>query len=142
MAGPDVVPDVVPEGVPAVTAEVPADAAPASPTRTPPKLSVSVRRASTALVILATLASLYTLHLARDFIVPVVVAIVIAYLLDPMVEWLQRQRVPRAVGATVVLLGMLALLLCGAYLLQGRLNLSSTGCPPSPASSPARWANW
>ncbi len=87
-----------------------------------PQLADSARRSSTALVILATLASLYTLHLARDFIVPVVVAIVIAYLLDPMVEWLQRQHMPRAVGATLVLLGMLAVLLCGAYLLRSQVE--------------------
>ncbi|CAG2155763.1 Putative transport protein YhhT [Cupriavidus campinensis] len=122
VAGPDVVPEALAEGAPAAKAEVPVDAVPAAPVRITPKLSVSVRRASTALVILATLAALYTVHLARDFIVPVVVAIVIAYLLDPMVEWLQRQRIPRAMGATVVLLGMLALLLCGAYLLQGQIE--------------------
>lgn len=128
LAGPDIAPEAAPEATPEVTADVTPDVTPAAepapvtPPRAYPPSSVVLRRASTALVVLATLAALYTLHLARAFIVPVVVAIVIAYLLDPMVAWLQRQRVPRAIGATVVLVGALALLLCGVYLLQGQIE--------------------
>ncbi|WP_407935226.1 AI-2E family transporter, partial [Cupriavidus plantarum] len=81
-----------------------------------------VRRASIALVILATLASLYALHVARTFLVPVVMSIVLAYLLDPLVAGLQRVRVPRSVGATFVLLAMCTLLSCLAYLLQGQIE--------------------
>lgn len=80
------------------------------------------RRASIALVILATLACLYALHAARTFLVPVVMSIVIAYLLDPLVAGLQRYRVPRSVGATFVLLAMCTLLSCLAYLLQGQIE--------------------
>ncbi|WP_342049789.1 MULTISPECIES: AI-2E family transporter [unclassified Cupriavidus] len=80
------------------------------------------RRASIALVILATLACLYALHAARTFLVPVVMSIVIAYLLDPLVAGLQRYRVPRSVGATFVLLAMCSLLSCLAYLLQGQIE--------------------
>lgn len=98
-------------------------AAPASTglIRTPPVWASSLRRASIALVVLASLASLYALHVARAFVVPVVLAIVIAYLLDPLVAVLQRRHVPRVVGATVVLLGVVALMLCCAYLLQGQV---------------------
>lgn len=94
----------------------------AVPDATPPAWTLTLRRASTALTVLAALASLYALHVARDFIVPVVLSIVIAYLLDPLVALLQRQRLPRVVGATLVLLGLLALLLSSAYLLQGQVS--------------------
>ncbi|MDT6964662.1 AI-2E family transporter [Cupriavidus sp. SZY C1] len=107
-------------GSPALAA---AAAAPVTiPDFTPPPWTRSVRSGSLALIVLATLASLYALHVARAFVVPVVLAIVMAYLLDPMVALLQRQRVPRAVGATVVLLGLLGMVLCGAYLLEGQVS--------------------
>lgn len=91
------------------------------PDYTPPAWTLSLRRASVSLILLATMFSLYALHVARAFIVPVVLAIVVAYLLDPMVAALQRRRVPRAVGATLVLLGVMALVLSAAYLLQGQV---------------------
>ncbi|SDC97881.1 Predicted PurR-regulated permease PerM [Cupriavidus sp. YR651] len=107
------------------TSEVP-DKTPAAPTEpaedTPPAWTLSLRRASTALTILATLAALSALHIAQAFIVPVVVAIVMAYLLNPLVALLQRQRIPRAIGATAVLMGLLAIVLCCAYLLQGQVE--------------------
>ncbi|MWL87386.1 AI-2E family transporter [Cupriavidus sp. SW-Y-13] len=93
-----------------------------APDFSPPAWTSSMQRASVALIVLATLASLYALHVARAFVVPVVFAIVLAYLLDPLVAWLQRQHVPRLVGATVVLLGLLGLILCSAYLLQGQVS--------------------
>jgi predicted PurR-regulated permease PerM len=92
------------------------------PDYTPPAWTGALRSASLALVVLATLAFLYALHVARAFVVPVVLAIVIAYLLDPLVALLQRQRIPRAVGATLVLLGLLGLAMCCAYLLQGQVS--------------------
>lgn len=92
------------------------------PDYTPPAWTDSLRRASMAMVVLATLASLYALHVARAFVVPVVLAIVLAYLLDPLVALLERQRIHRLLGATVVLLGLLGLVLCGAYLLQGQVS--------------------
>ncbi|RDK10359.1 AI-2E family transporter [Cupriavidus lacunae] len=85
-------------------------------------VTTSLRRASTALVVLATLFSLYAMHIARDFLVPVVIAIVLAYLLDPLVCALQRLGLPRAVASTVVLLALLGALLSGAYLLQGQIE--------------------
>ncbi|SDP38855.1 Predicted PurR-regulated permease PerM [Ralstonia sp. 25mfcol4.1] len=93
-----------------------------SPDYTPPAWTQSLGRASSALVVLATLASLYALHVATAFIVPVVLAIILAYLLDPIVELLQRRHIHRAIGATLVLLSLLALALSGAYLLQGQVS--------------------
>ena len=108
----------------ALTGPVPvAPAAPViTPDYTPPAWTQSLGRASTALIVLATLASLYALHVATAFIVPVVLAIILAYLLDPLVALLQRRHIHRAIGATVVLLGLLALALSCAFLLQGQVS--------------------
>ncbi len=56
------------------------------------------------------LALLYTLHAARVFVVPVVMAALLNFLLRPTVRWLRRLRLPDAAGAAVVL----AILLGGA----------------------------
>ena len=118
---PDSVPEVFPET--ATTAIPVAAAAPVTvPDYTPPPWTRSLGRGSTALFVLTTLCSRYALHVARAFIVPVIVAIVLAYLIGPLVTLLERQHIPRAIGSTLVLLGLLALALSGAYLLQGQVS--------------------
>ncbi|WP_237717354.1 AI-2E family transporter [Cupriavidus basilensis] len=69
----------------------------------------------------AVLASLYTLHLASAFVIPVVLAVVVAYVLDPLVTILCGRRIPRVVGASLVLLALVAGVVCCAYLLQGQV---------------------
>ena len=59
-----------------------------------------------ALVGLFVLATLYTLRLARPFILPVVFALLLDFLLTPAVRWLRRLRVPEPVGAALVLLAL------------------------------------
>ncbi|GAB7545076.1 AI-2E family transporter [Cupriavidus sp. 8B] len=79
------------------------------------------RRGELALTILAVLASLYTLHLASAFVIPVVLAVVVAYMLDPLVTVLCGRRIPRVLGASLVLLALLAGVVCCAYLLQDQV---------------------
>lgn len=93
----------------------------ATPLATATPLDVSMRRGSIALCVLTALAVLYALHVARDFIVPVVVAIIIAYLLDPLVAALQRYRIPRPLGATLVLALLLGAVGWMAYLMQDQI---------------------
>ncbi|MFT4172579.1 MAG: AI-2E family transporter [Rhodocyclaceae bacterium] len=61
------------------------------------------RAVTVALVVLAVLASLFFLHWARSFLVPVVFGIVLALVCNPIVRRLGRWGVPRMVGATLVL---------------------------------------
>ncbi|CAJ96322.1 putative PurR-regulated permease PerM [Cupriavidus necator] len=100
-------------------------------------VTASLHRASVALVVLATLFSLYAVHIAREFLIPVVLAIVLAYLLDPLVCALQRLGLPRALAGTVVLLAVLSALLSGAYLLQGQVE-SIVNSLPETASKLSR----
>lgn len=58
---------------------------------------------STAMVILTSVAGLYFISWAQAVLLPLVVAILISYALDPMVTGLERFRVPRALGALLVL---------------------------------------
>jgi predicted PurR-regulated permease PerM len=82
----------------------------------------AIHRGSIALVVLATIATLYALQVAKPFIIPVVLAVLVTYLLDPLVSALHRRRVPRSIGATFVLLLLVAALLCLGYLVQGQIE--------------------
>ena len=74
----------------------------------------------TALLTLAVLATLFALKFAAGFIVPVVIAILLAYTLDPIVSAMARYRVPRWLGALVTLTAVV--FACGfwVYTLRGQ----------------------
>lgn len=69
----------------------------------PPAPTPLVRVSGFCLVTLTVLAVLFGLKAAQEFIVPVVMAIVVAYTLDPVVTLLERYRVPRSLGTVLVM---------------------------------------
>ena len=56
-----------------------------------------------ALTVLAAIALVAALYLARGFFVPLLIGILASYALHPLVDWLAACRVPRSVGAALVL---------------------------------------
>jgi predicted PurR-regulated permease PerM len=74
--------------------------------------------AQRALSILAVLALVWMLQFAQPVLVPLVLGILISYILEPAVAQLQKLRIPRVVGAAVVLLCAAAVLAGGMYLLS------------------------
>lgn len=63
-----------------------------------------------ALVVLAFLAVLYTLHIASAFFLPIVLAILLNLLLSPSVRWLRNHlRLPVPLGAGIVIVVLLSL---------------------------------
>jgi predicted PurR-regulated permease PerM len=59
------------------------------------------------LILLAVFASIWMLHWAREVCVPIMLGVLISYALSPVVNRLQYWRIPRAVGAAALLLGIL-----------------------------------
>lgn len=59
------------------------------------------------LLVLAVVATVGLAYALRRVLVPLLLAFLLAYALDPLVDRLQRLRVPRSVGAVVVVLGLL-----------------------------------
>lgn len=57
-----------------------------------------------SLSIIATVAFLFALQESQKFLIPMLFGIFIAYTLNPVVCWLERLRLPRVIGATVVML--------------------------------------
>lgn len=60
-----------------------------------------------ALLGLLTLGVFYTLYFARPVILPVVLAMLLAFVLDPVVGFFSRLRLPRALAAGLVIFGLL-----------------------------------
>jgi predicted PurR-regulated permease PerM len=75
--------------------------------------------AALALHALALFALVAALYLARGFFVPLLIGILASYALHPLVDWLERWRVPRSIGAALVLALMLGSLSWIGYSLSG-----------------------
>lgn len=73
---------------------------------------------SWALTVLAVLATFYTLYLAREFLLPVVLALLLALLLSPLVQALRHLRLPDAVSSAIVVLGLIGAVATTAYALS------------------------
>jgi predicted PurR-regulated permease PerM len=77
---------------------------------------LNVRTAS--LIVIAIAAMVFLLHYMSELLAPVAFGLLLFYALDPAVDGLERIRVPRWIGAAVVLGLTLATILGGAYALQ------------------------
>jgi predicted PurR-regulated permease PerM len=101
-------------------------------TRRPGPPTLGARPASsfvqTGLFILAIV---YTLRMARDFLLPLVLAVLLSFLLSPAMRILRRAHVPGAFGAALLLLGMIGALGLGAYSLAAPATLWMSKAPES-----------
>ncbi|MCA1246390.1 AI-2E family transporter [Massilia sp. MS-15] len=83
------------------------------------RLPLHVHARGLSLGILATLACVFALQWAQKFFVPFLLGIFIAYTLNPVVRWLERWRVKRVIGATLVTALILGAMGGTLYRLQG-----------------------
>jgi predicted PurR-regulated permease PerM len=86
-----------------VLARTPVD--PKAPPQVVVHLPADVR--NVALIVLAVIAVLAVLRWASALFIPLMVGLVCSYALSPVVDWLARAKVPRAVGAGVLILAIL-----------------------------------
>lgn len=105
-----------PEGIPPRT--------PADP-KAPPKVlldmpAVDVR--NMALMVLTAIAALAMLRWASGFFIPLMLGLVFTYALSPVVDWLARMRIPRALSAAVLILGILGAAGASVYSLTDEAN--------------------
>ena len=71
------------------------------------RLSMDVRGLAVAIV--TTVVVVFALQAAEKFFIPLLLGIIIAYTLNPLVVWLERIKIPRVVGTSIVML----VVLCG-----------------------------
>jgi predicted PurR-regulated permease PerM len=70
---------------------------------------------SISLTGLFVLAAFYTLYFARAFFLPIVLALMLSFLLSPVVRALNKLRIPNGLGAALVVFGLLGSLGLGIY---------------------------
>ena len=75
-----------------------------------------------SLTILATVAVIYTLDWAQPFFISLMMGVLIAYTLNPLVVALERIKIPRVLGASIVTVGVVCVLGLGAYALRGQVQ--------------------
>ncbi|WP_323144733.1 AI-2E family transporter [Massilia phyllosphaerae] len=85
------------------------------------RLPMHVNARGLSLGIIATVAFVYALQWAKNFFVPLLLGIFIAYTLSPVVRWLERWHIKRAIGATLVTGLILAGLALTVQRVQGEI---------------------
>ena len=71
---------------------------------------VSLDLRGLALAIVTIVVVVFALQWAEKFFIPLLLGIIIAYTINPLVVWLERMKIPRVVGTSVVMLAIL----CGS----------------------------
>jgi len=92
------------------------DVDPDAPPRVLLHMPVDVR--SLSLIVLTVLVSIYALHWASAILVPILLGVMFSYALTPLVDTLQRWRLPRAAGATLVLSAIVVVICWGGWQLS------------------------
>ncbi|HKT47596.1 MAG TPA: AI-2E family transporter [Candidatus Acidoferrales bacterium] len=90
-----------------------------SATETPPSI-VRITGSTFSLRVIAAAIILLFLYYAQGVVVTLLLSILLAYFLDPAVEFLERARVPRTIGATAMVLVLLAVFGAAGYGLWSR----------------------
>ena len=81
-------------------------------------LSMPVSIRSLSLAVIALLAGLFVLHWARAVFIPFMLGLILSYALSPIVNWMESRRVPRALGAGILILSLLAVMGTTTYALS------------------------
>ena len=120
------------------------EASPAHPVAATPDLQrtaeavESTRGRSVEVTILTALAVLYTLYFARQFLVPIVFALLLNFLLSPLVRRMHRWRIKAPVSAAILVLALVFALAEGAYQLAGPAQRWAMSAPQSFARAEER----
>lgn len=88
-----------------------------------------MRAPSIALVFLASLLGIAMLRWASAFFIPLMVGVLLSYALSPVVDGLERVRVPRSLSAAVLILGLLGVAAGSVYSFSDDVNLLVDSLP-------------
>ncbi|MEO8560614.1 MAG: AI-2E family transporter [bacterium] len=119
------------------TVDPAATATPAAPGAPPPDLGRtgdavdSTRGRSVQATVLTTLALLYTLYFAREFLVPIIFALLLNFLLSPLIRRLVRLHIKPPISAAVLVLLLIGAVGEGAYQLSGPAQRWAMTAPQS-----------
>jgi hypothetical protein len=120
-------------------AEPPAEPPAPEPERVLLHMPVDVR--SAALAVLAVMAVVFTLHWAKAVFVPLMLSLLLTYALAPLVDWLERWKISRWIGAAVILLGLGGGVGWAGYSLSGSASELLDTLPPRSCAGPCAAAD-
>jgi predicted PurR-regulated permease PerM len=95
------------------------------------ELKLPVHVHNVPMVLVAIFVVIYFLHWAKSFLIPLMVGILIAYMLSPVVGWIERLRIPRAVAALLVLSAFIAPTVTAAFFMADDAVQLLEGLPVS-----------
>ena len=75
-----------------------------------------------ATLILAAVALVFALDWAQSFFISLLLGILFTYTLSPLVAWCEQIGIPRAAGASLVMMGVVLALVLGTYSLRGQVG--------------------
>jgi len=93
-------------------------------------------------VVLLLVGLIWILSLTQVIVVPVIVAGVVAAVAEPLVSWLKGRRVPRALGAALVLLAIVAAGALAAYLVLRGVGTEASGISDHLTAGADRIEGW
>lgn len=118
-AKPESTPNLVPLQLDASAAQTPHQAMPGAPALADlSALNAPVNIRSVSLAVIALFAGVYVLYWAKAVFIAFMVGLVLSYALSPLVNWLEARRIPRALGAGVLLLSLFGVVGTTAYALS------------------------
>jgi len=88
----------------------------------PARVHLPFETRSTALTVLCCLGLVFALDWGHKFFIPLFLGILIAYTLNPLVNGLEKIRLPRWLGATIVTAGTVCVLALGSYSLRDEMQ--------------------
>jgi predicted PurR-regulated permease PerM len=89
------------------------------------------RSQSIETTVLTVLAVLYTLYVAREFLIPIVFALLLNFLLSPVIRQLTRLRIKPPLGAAIVVVLLIGAVGGGVYQLAGPAQRWAASAPQS-----------
>lgn len=92
------------------------------PTLRPASSAFSQRLVAAAIILLFV-------YYAAGVVITVLLSMLLAYFLDPAVEFLERFRIPRAVGSLIMVLILVASIAAGGYVFYDRVNAFASDWP-------------
>jgi len=102
--------------------QTPEDGDEAQPAKKQVLLRTPLDVRSSSMIVIASLLGLYALRWAAEIVIPVLMGLLFSYALTPLVDLLVRARVPRALGAGLVMIALVGGIGWGTWSLSDQAN--------------------
>lgn len=107
-----------------------------------PPTHETVEAHSMALAILAVIALIFVLDWAQIFVISLLLGILFAYTLNPLVAWLEFIKIPRVIGASIVMLAVVSMVLLSSYALRGQMQTIVDQLPKAASKLSSAAIHW